>query len=112
VIESENRKNEFLRGKKSSHSKELPLASAAFVGVSYLCGALVPIVPVFFGAHTIFLPLLADSLLLLAVSFIVAFLSGMEVKWRIMLNIGIMAFAVIVTYALGIIAKNIFGITV
>ena len=46
------------------------------------------------------------------VSTILAFLSGMDVKRRILVNLITIAVAVGFTYAIGLLAKAIFGISV
>jgi VIT1/CCC1 family predicted Fe2+/Mn2+ transporter len=92
--------------------RESALASAALVGLSYLAGALVPVVPVLFGAHTAWPSWLAAGALIIVVSMLLAFLSGMNVIRRIVTNVVIIAAAVGVTYVIGVITKALFGITV
>ena len=46
------------------------------------------------------------------VSTILAVLSGMDVKRRILLNLGIIAAAVAISYAIGLVAKAVWGISV
>jgi vacuolar iron transporter family protein len=46
------------------------------------------------------------------VSTILAFLSGMDVKRRIVLNLGIIAAAVAISYVIGLLAKVVWGISV
>ena len=50
--------------------------------------------------------------LIVVVSTILAFLSGMDVKRRILVNLITIAVAVGVTYAIGLLTKAIFGISV
>jgi vacuolar iron transporter family protein len=82
--------------------------AALIVGVSYLLGAGVPVLPVFFGAQTLLAPLLAGF----AVIIVVSFLAGMNIKRRILTNAGLMAAAVAVTYLIGTAVKALFGIAV
>lgn len=89
-----------------------PLASALLVGVSYLAGAFVPVVPVLIGAKTILPSLLTAGSVIVVVSTLLAFLSGMDVRRRILMNLGIMAAAVGITYGIGILTKALWGISV
>jgi VIT1/CCC1 family predicted Fe2+/Mn2+ transporter len=91
---------------------ESPLAAAAVVGASYLAGALVPVLPVLFGARSIWPPALAAGVLIVIVSTLLAFLSGMEVRRRILMNLVALAAAVGVTYGIGLATKSAFGISV
>lgn len=86
-----------------------PFVSALIVGISYLLGALVPIIPILFKTHKIFYPIIFAGSMIIVVSTVFAFLSGMEIRKRITLNFVIIAAATIITYALGILAKNILG---
>ncbi len=85
-------------------------ASALVVGVSYFVGALVPLLPVFFGAENLLLSLALSGAAALLVSYVVAFLSGMNVGRRIGINVAIILIAVSVTYGLGFAAKQLFGV--
>jgi VIT1/CCC1 family predicted Fe2+/Mn2+ transporter len=90
----------------------MPSRSALLIGGSYFAGALVPVLPVLFGARTVLPSVVTAGSLMVAVSVIVAFLSGMDVKRRIEMNLGITAAAVVVTYVIGIVAKALWGISV
>jgi VIT1/CCC1 family predicted Fe2+/Mn2+ transporter len=46
------------------------------------------------------------------VSAILAFLSGMNVKRRILLNLAILAAAVAISYLIGLVAQSVWGISV
>jgi VIT1/CCC1 family predicted Fe2+/Mn2+ transporter len=46
------------------------------------------------------------------VSYILAFLSGMNVARRIAMNLIIIAVAVSVTYTIGTVVKNVFGVAI
>lgn len=48
--------------------------------------------------------------MIVLVSAILAFLSGMDVRRRILMNLGIMAAAVAITYAIGLLAKSTWGL--
>jgi vacuolar iron transporter family protein len=91
---------------------EGPLASAVVVGASYFAGALVPVLPVLAGARTAWPSLLAAGSLIIVVSIILAFLSGMDIKRRVLMNLVIIAAAVTVTYTIGVITEHVWGIKV
>ena len=92
--------------------QEQPLSSALFVGGAYVIGALVPVLPVLFGAKDALVSVLTAGTMVILVSTILAFLSGMEMKRRILLNLVIITVAVSVTYAIGLAAKQLWGIAV
>ena len=96
----------------SAEMQEQPLKSALFVGGAYVIGALVPVLPVLFGAKDALVSVLTAGTMVILVSSILAFLSGMEMKRRILLNLVIITIAVSVSYAIGLAAKQIWGIAV
>ena len=61
------------------------------------------------GARGILPTVIAAGTTIVAVSAIVAFLSGMDVRRRIALNVVITGIAVAVTYAIGLLAKSALG---
>jgi vacuolar iron transporter family protein len=89
-----------------------PISSSLIVGGSYLAGAFVPVLPVLFGARTTLASVLTAGTVMILVSMVLAFLSGMDVKKRIIINLVIMAAAVAVTYAIGMLARQVWGIPV
>ena len=91
---------------------DTPLHSAGLVGASYLAGALVPVLPVAFGARNLLAPLAGAGVVIVAVSVILAFLSGMEIRRRVVLNLVIIAATVGITYLIGTITKAVWGIAV
>ena len=90
----------------SAEMQEQPFKSALFVGGAYVIGALVPVLPVLFGAKDALVSVLTAG------TMVIAFLSGMEMKRRILLNLVIITVAVSVSYAIGLAAKQIWGIGV
>lgn len=94
----------------STSAAALPLRSALLVGVSYLLGALVPVLPVLFGARTVAVSLLAGGIVTILLSAMLAFLSGMDFRRRLLSNGVILAAAVGITYAIGLVAKSLLGI--
>lgn len=90
--------------------EESPLGSAFVVGSAYLAGAIVPVLPVVFGARTALFSVLTAGLVVILVSTILSFLSGMNILRRILLNLVIMTLAVSVTYGIGVFAKHLWGV--
>ena len=91
---------------------DTPLGSGVRVAVSYVIGAVVPLLPVLFGARTLLPSLLVAGGVIVLVSTILAFLSGMEVKRRILMNLTVIAAAVAISYLIGLLAKSLWGIDV
>jgi VIT1/CCC1 family predicted Fe2+/Mn2+ transporter len=82
------------------------------VGVGYLIGAVVPVLPVLFGARNIWPTVPTGGAMIVAVSAIVAFISRMDVRRRIARNVVITGLAVIVTYAVGRLTKTLLGVQI
>jgi VIT1/CCC1 family predicted Fe2+/Mn2+ transporter len=112
VRRTESERRRFLGETSSEKPAESALAAAAVVGTSYFAGALVPVLPVLFGAKTVLPSIVTAGTLLVLVSIVVAFLSGMEVMRRVRINLVIMALAVGVTYLIGAATRRIWGIAV
>lgn len=87
-----------------------PRAAALLVGVSYLAGTLVPVLPVLLGARSALPSVLMAGVVTLAVSLVLAFLSGMAAWRRVLTNVVIIAVAVGVTYAIGRLASTLWGL--
>jgi VIT1/CCC1 family predicted Fe2+/Mn2+ transporter len=109
VRSTERERRRFLGEAEAEEEGESPLVSALVVGLGYFAGALVPVLPVLFGATGILPTVLAAGTTIVAVSAIVAFLSGMDVRRRIALNLVITGLAVGVTYAIGLLARAALG---
>lgn len=90
--------------------EESPLGSALVVGFAYIAGALVPVLPVLIGAKDALFSVITAGFMVIVVSAILSFLSGMDVKRRIVLNLIIITVAVTVSYSIGLAAKHIWGI--
>lgn len=88
-----------------------PLASAVLVGASYFAGALIPVLPVLFGAKSALVSLITAGGVILLVSAALAFLSGMDVRKRVLTNLVIIAAAVGITYGIGTLVKALWGIS-
>src|SRR5437016_2989031 len=105
--ETEDARRRFLGEIVTSEAAESPLGAAAVVGIGYFVGAVVPVLPVVFGARTVLPTVVTGGAMIIAVSAIVAFISGMNVRRRIALNVVITGLAVIVTYVLGLLTKKL-----
>jgi vacuolar iron transporter family protein len=90
--------------------EESPIGSALVVGAAYVTGAIVPVLPVVFGATSALCSVFTAGLMVIVVSTILSFLSGMDITRRIVLNLAIITIAVSVTYAIGVFAKRLWGI--
>ncbi|PYQ38431.1 MAG: hypothetical protein DMF77_24130 [Acidobacteria bacterium] len=112
VRETEDERRRFLGEAVSSQAPESPTASALVVGTGYFAGAVVPILPVLFGAAGLLPTVVTAGATIVAVSAIVAFISGMAIRRRIVLNVIITGIAVVVTYAIGLLAKAVWGIAI
>jgi len=106
----ESLRKQFLGEQADSQMDDQPLGSAAVVGGSYFLGALIPVLPVLFGAKTALVSLVTAGSSVILVSTLLAFLSGMDIRKRITLNLVIMTLAVGVTYGIGRLANHLWGI--
>jgi VIT1/CCC1 family predicted Fe2+/Mn2+ transporter len=105
-------RKQFLGEPTGERTEDQPLGSAVVVGCSYFLGALVPVLPVLLGAKSALFSLVTAGGIVIVVSTLLAFLSGMDIRKRIALNLVIIAIAVGVTYAIGLLAKQLWGISV
>lgn len=108
----QKKKKMFLREKIEEEESSSPYISAAIVGISYFIGATVPILPVLFGEKSFVYSVLIAMAIAVLISYLLAFLSGMSVAKRITTNIIIIVVAVSITYAIGVLAKDIFGMKI
>jgi vacuolar iron transporter family protein len=109
---TEQRRLRFLGEATSEAEDPRPLASAVAVGASYFVGAFIPVAPVLLGATSVFASAVAAGVIIVVVSLLLAFLSGMDVRRRVTMNLVIVAAAVVVTYAIGLLVKAVWGIAV
>ena len=87
-----------------------PANIGLLVGVFYLLGALVPLLPVACGARSLVAPALAGAAFSVLVSLVVSFLSGMDARRRIALNISMVACAVAWSFAVGCLVRRFLGL--
>ena len=112
VRATETARKQFLGAETASEMEEAPSGSALVVGGSYFLGAMVPVLPVFFGAQSAVFSVVAGGSVIILVSTLLAFLSGMDIKQRILTNLVIIFAAVGVTFLIGTVANRLWGITV
>jgi VIT1/CCC1 family predicted Fe2+/Mn2+ transporter len=88
------------------------LESGLVVGISYLLGATVPVLPILVGAKNILLPFIVAAVVIVFISGVIAFLSGMKMSRRILTNLVILVIAVGITYAVGTLVRGVLGINI
>jgi len=96
---------------RQEEAGESPLRSALVVGTSYFAGALVPVLPVLAGATTVLPSALTAGSMIVVVSMLLSFLSGMEMKRRVVANLVTITSAVAITFVIGLLVKRIWGIS-
>jgi VIT1/CCC1 family predicted Fe2+/Mn2+ transporter len=113
IQQTESARRRFLgEDTSSAETGEGAFSAALLVGGSYLAGAMVPVLPVLFGAKNALVSMLTAGSMVIVVSTILAFLSGMNIRRRILLNLAVVAAAVGVTYLIGMAARSLWGISV
>jgi VIT1/CCC1 family predicted Fe2+/Mn2+ transporter len=112
VARTERRRRRFLGEDAGPESGDRPWVSGLVVGASYFGGAVIPVLPVALGATSALASIVTAAGVILVVSLLVAFLSGMSIRRRVAMNLVIIAVAVGVTYALGTLARALWGIEV
>lgn len=106
------RKRQFLGGARGSVVEESAFGNSVVVGISYILGSMVPLLPAGFLPGGIYTSIAVSAVCVVSVSYILAFISGMDIRKRIFTNVVLIALAVLVSYGIGIVARNLFGITV
>lgn len=108
----QNAKRSFFDPQAEIPQETRPGVASVLVGISYLVGALFPIVPVYLGATTPVWSVLAGGIMVLVITMLVSFMSGMEVKQRVLQNLFLVFAAVAVTYGLGTLVSHIWEVQV
>jgi VIT1/CCC1 family predicted Fe2+/Mn2+ transporter len=112
VRRTQREKAQFLNGQADAGEPEgSALGAAGIVGASYFAGAVLPILPVLLGATTALASIVAGGLTILLVSMVLAFLSGMDVRRRMVINLMIITAAVGVSYAIGAAVRALWGVS-
>jgi VIT1/CCC1 family predicted Fe2+/Mn2+ transporter len=101
----------FLGRKKDEGNPSSPVSTGWVVGISYFIGASLPVLPVIFGAENALASIVAGGVAAVLVSSVLAFLSGMDVRRRIALNLAVIALAVTVTSGIGAIVHTLWGLS-
>jgi predicted membrane protein (TIGR00267 family) len=96
----------------SGHRRESVLRSGVLTGISYFIGASFPLIPVIFGARSPLPSIVTGGSMILLVSIVLAFLSGMNVRKRTLTNLVLIAIAVGITYLIGICVRTLLGIQI
>jgi vacuolar iron transporter family protein len=91
---------------------ESALKSGLIVGISYFVGSSFPITPVLFGAKTPLPSIITGGSMIVLVSVIIAFLSGMNIKKRALTNLVLITLAVGISYAIGTAVRALLGIQI
>ena len=113
IARTEHEKKDFLAGTRAKHEiREMPFRSAVIVGISYFIGAMTPIFPVLLGAKNVWSSIVVSGIAIILVSFVLSFLSGMRIMRRVLMNLLIIAAAVGISYSIGLLAKNWWGISI
>ena len=113
VRRTQEEKLRFLgEAKETPYRNESAFKSGVIVGVSYFIGSSFPLIPVLFGARTPLPSVLTGGSMILLVSVTIAFLSGMDVKKRALINLILITLAVGITYLIGISVRRLVGIQI
>jgi VIT1/CCC1 family predicted Fe2+/Mn2+ transporter len=110
VNDTEVARQRYLGQSPARGRSESPHTSAALVGTSYLVGALVPMLPIALGARSALPSIVCAGAVIIAISMMLAFLSGMNVRRRVLMNAVIVAAAAAVSYGIGLASRLAFGI--
>jgi VIT1/CCC1 family predicted Fe2+/Mn2+ transporter len=89
------------------HNGASTLASSFIVGFAYILGGLAPLIPILFHATSLLWSVVAAVAVSAMVSYVIAFLSGMQIRRRLFMNLGIVAIAVGFGYVAGLLVENI-----
>jgi VIT1/CCC1 family predicted Fe2+/Mn2+ transporter len=101
----------FLGRKKEEGHPASAISTGVIVGVSYFVGASLPVLPVLFGAGNVLASIVAGGVATVIVSSVLAFLSGMDVRRRIALNLAVIALAVGITSLIGAMVHKMWGVS-
>lgn len=108
----ENAKRNFFDPDAVVTEETRPLAAAIAVAASYFLGALFPILPVIFGAASPVWSIVVGGMMVAWVTMLLSFMSGMEVRSRVLQNLLLVSAAVVVTYGLGTLVRHFWQIDV
>ncbi|MFH1405474.1 MAG: VIT1/CCC1 transporter family protein [Patescibacteria group bacterium] len=108
------RKKAFLEKKiyKDGKREFKSIRSALLVGICYLIGSSVPVLPVVFGARNVWYSITSAAIFIIFLSALLSFMSGMRLRERVFKNLFILIITIGVTYAIGMVARTLWGIQI
>ncbi|MBI4217785.1 MAG: VIT1/CCC1 transporter family protein [Elusimicrobia bacterium] len=106
----EREKAQFLNQGNEKYQEQKSWILGVLVGVSHFTGAMIPILPVVFGAKNLTLSLWAAGVMTILISTLLSFLSGMNARKRVLANLTVIAIAAGISYIIGFLAKAVWGI--
>jgi len=93
-------------------AREPAVALATLVGGCYLVGSLVPLLPIVLGSQNAFFSIVVSCVAILLVSYALAFLSGMNARRRMLMNLFVICAAVSITSGIGYLVRITLGVIV
>lgn len=112
IKHTEARKGQFLGGTRGDLPVDSAFGNAMVVGISYILGSMVPLLPAGFLPGGILTSMVMSAIVVVSISYVLAFISGMDIRKRIVINVMLIALAVLVSYGIGLAARSVFGISV
>jgi VIT1/CCC1 family predicted Fe2+/Mn2+ transporter len=113
VRRTQEEKARFLGESEGSGSPdESAVRAAVLVGISYFIGSSFPLLPVLLGAQTPLPSILFGGSMIILVSIVLAFLSGMAVKRRALTNFVLITIAVGISYLIGYAVRRLLGVQI
>jgi vacuolar iron transporter family protein len=112
ILEDEFKHEDMLVTGAAEHRINPERVRNVFLGLNDGLVEILGAVSGFFAAFGNPIAVLAAGVVIVVVSAIVAFLSGMDVRRRIVLNVAVTGIAVVVTYGIGLLAKAVLGISI
>ncbi|OGR50763.1 MAG: hypothetical protein A3I11_01750 [Elusimicrobia bacterium RIFCSPLOWO2_02_FULL_39_32] len=111
ILQTDLEKKHFLSGSQSDpDTGDHPFFSALVVGISYLFGAMFPILPILFGSKSVALSWASGGAAIILISLVLATISGMNIKKRVFLNLIMISLAIIISYTFGVLVNKFLGV--
>ena len=112
VQRMEHAKRNFFDPQAEMSEETRPSTAAVAVAASYFLGALCPIAPVLLGAASPLWSIVVGGVMVALVTTLLSFMSGMNVRQRVLQNVLLVSIAVAFTYTLGTMVKHFWQIAV
>jgi vacuolar iron transporter family protein len=113
VRRTQEEKARFLGERVGAGSQnESAVKAAVLVGISYFIGSSFPLFPVLLGAQTPLPSILTGGSMIVLVSILLAFLSGMAVLRRALINFVLITIAVGISYWIGYSVRRLLGVQI